>query len=251
MRTLLALAFAFALSIVPMLYAGEPACFELRTYHAAEGKLEALQSRFRDHTASLFAKHGMTNVAYWTPKENAGQTLVYLLAYPDRAARETSWKAFLADPVWQAAKTESEKDGKLVAKVESLFLHLTDYSPKLPIAAGKAPRVFEMRVYTTNPGKLATLDTRFRDHTVGLFAKHGMTNLPYFHLDEGQPGAETTLLYFLAHDSVEAQKASFDAFRADPAWIAARDASEKDGKILIDQGVASTLLEATDFSPVK
>lgn len=247
MRTLLAL----ALFLLPALHAAEPACFELRTYHAAEGKLDALQSRFRDHTVALFTKHGMTNVAYWVPKENTGQTLVYLLAYPDRAARETSWKAFLADPVWQAAKAESEKGGKLVTKVESLFLHLTDYSPKLPIAAGKAPRVFEMRVYTTNPGKLTTLDTRFREHTVALFAKHGMTNLPYFHLDEGQPGADTTLLYFLAHDSVEAQKASFDAFRADPDWIAVRDASEKDGKILIDQGVASTLLEATDYSPVK
>jgi hypothetical protein len=247
MRTLLALALFF----LPALHAAEPACFELRTYHAAEGKLAALESRFRDHTVALFAKHGMTNVAYWVPKENTGQTLVYLLAYPDRAARETSWKAFLADPVWESAKAESEKEGKLVAKVESLFIHPTDYSPKLPIAAGKTPRLFEMRVYTTNPGKLATLDTRFRDHTVGLFAKHGMTNLPYFHLDEGQPGSGSTLLYFLAHDSVEAQKASFDAFRADPDWIAARDASEKDGKILIDQGVASTLLLATDFSPVK
>lgn len=247
MRTLLALALFF----LPALHAVEPTCFELRTYHAAEGKLDALQSRFRDHTVALFTKHGITNVAYWVPKENTAQTLVYLLAYPDRAARETSWKAFLADPVWQAAKAESEKEGKLVAKVESLFLHLTDYSPKLPLASGKGPRVFEMRVYTTNPGKLATLDTRFRKHTVALFAKHGMTNLPYFHLDEGQPGADTTLLYFLAHESVEAQKAAFDAFRADPDWIAARDASEKDGKILVDQGVVSTLLEATDYSPVK
>lgn len=240
-----------ALFLTPCLQGADPACFELRTYHAAEGRLDALQARFRDHTVALFEKHGMTNVAYWIPRENAGQTLVYLLAYPDRAAREASWKAFLADPVWQAAKAESEKAGKLVAKVESLFLHRTAYSPALPVAAGKGPRVFEMRVYTTRPGKLADLDQRFRDHTLALFAKHGMTNLPYFHLDEGQPGAADTLLYFLAHDSVEAQKASFDAFRADPAWIAARDASEKEGKILVDQGVVSTLLEATDYSPLK
>jgi hypothetical protein len=247
MRLLLALLLFF----LPDLRAAEPACFELRTYHAAEGKLEALQSRFRDHTVSLFAKHGMMNVAYWVPKENGRQALVYLLAYPDRAARETSWKAFLADPEWQAAKAGSEKEGKLVAKVESLFLHPADYSPELRIASGKAPRLFEMRVYTTNPGKLTALDARFREHTISLFAKHGMTNLPYFHLDEGQPGAETTLLYFLAHDSIEAQEASFEAFRADPAWIAARDASEKSGKILVDQGVVSTLLEATDYSPLK
>lgn len=240
-----------SLLLTPLLPAVEPACFELRTYHAAPGKLDALQSRFRDHTVGLFEKHGITNVAYWTPKENSGQTLVYLLGYPDRAAREASWKAFLADPAWQAAKAASEQDGKLVAKVESLFLHRTDYSPALPIAAGKGPRLFEMRVYTTRPGKLADLDQRFRDHTLALFAKHGMTNLPYFHLDEGQPGAGDTLLYFLAHDSEEAQKAAFDAFRADPDWIAARDASEKGGKILVDKGVASTLLLPTDYSPVK
>jgi len=244
--TLLATVFLFTSA-----RAADPACFELRTYHAAEGKLEALHSRFRDHTVGLFEKHGITNLAYWTPTPNEGRKLIYLLAYPDKAARETSWKAFLADPVWQAAKTESEKEGKLVAKVESLFLHLTDYSPKLPIAPGSAPRIFEMRTYTTHPGKLDALDARFRDHTVNLFAKHGMTNLPYFHLDEGQAGSETTLLYFLAHESAAAQKASFDAFRSDPAWIAARDASEKEAKIVIDKGVVSTPLVATDYSPLQ
>lgn len=227
----------------------EPQCFELRTYHAAEGKLTALHARFNDHTLDLFQKHGMTHVAYWTPLENEAQTLVYLLAYPDRAAREASWKAFLADPVWQAAKAESEKDGKLVAKIESLFLHPTDYSPTTSLAG--EGHVFEMRHYTTLPGKLDALDARFRDHTIGLFTKHGMTNLPYFHLDEGQEGAGTTLLYFLAHASREDRDASFQAFRSDPDWIAARDASEKDGKILVENGVVSTLLLPTNYSPMQ
>lgn len=245
---LLAILFVFSFSPVT---AAEPSCFELRTYHAAEGKLDALNARFRNHTLALFEKHGMTNVGYWMPQQNDGQILIYLLAYPDRAAREASWKAFSADPEWQAAKTESEKDGKLVAKVESRFLHLTDYSPKLPLPASSVPRTFELRVYTTQADKLKTLDARFRDHTMALFKKHGMTNLLYFHLDEGQEGAENTLVYFLAHASAQAQAASFEAFRADPAWIAARDASEKDGKLLVEKGVVSTLLNATDYSPVK
>jgi hypothetical protein len=231
--------------------AAEPSCFELRTYHAAEGKLGALNARFRDHTLALFEKHGITNLGYWVPQPNEGQVLIYLLAYPDKAAREASWKAFLADPVWQAAKAESEQGGKLVAKVESRFLHLTDYSPRLPLPAASAPRTFEMRVYTTLPGKLGALDSRFRDHTMALFKKHGMTNLLYFHLDEGQEGSQNTLLYFLAHASADAHAASFAAFRADPDWIAARDASEKDGKLLVDQGVKSILLLPTDYSPVK
>lgn len=241
----------FVAAFLTPAHAAEPACFELRTYHAADGKLDALNARFRNHTFALFEKHGITNLGYWVPQQNEGQVLIYLLTYPDKAARDASWKAFLADPVWQAARAESEKEGKLVAKVESRFLHLTDYSPRPPLPGSTAPRTFEMRTYTTQPGKLAALDARFCDHTMALFKKHGMTNLLYFHLDEGQEGSENTLLYFLAHASSEAQAASFSAFRADQAWIAARDASEKDGKILVDQGVDSILLTPTDYSPAK
>lgn len=252
MKSLLAtLILCFSSLALPPADAANLTCFELRTYHASEGKLDALHARFRDHTMQLFEKHGMTNLLYLVPLENGGNTLVYLLGYPDKAARETAWKGFLADPAWVAAKKASEVDGALVAKVESLFLTPTDYSPALPIKAGKTPRLFEMRRYTTLPGKLDALDARFRDHTVALFEEHGMTNLSYFHLDAGQEGSEITLLYFLAHDSAESQSASFIAFREDPAWGAARDASEKDGKLLIEKGVASTLLKATDYSPVK
>ena len=103
--------------------------YELRTYYAADGKLEALHARFRDHTIGLFEKHGMKNLHYWVPEPNDEGKLVYLLAYPSREAREASWKAFLADPEWIAAKEKSELGGKLVAKVESVFLTPTDYSP--------------------------------------------------------------------------------------------------------------------------
>ncbi len=105
--------------------------FEMRTYTAAAGKLDALHARFRDHTNKLFEKHGMTIIGYWTPADKPGSenTLVYILAYPDRASRENSWKAFQADAAWQKARAESEKDGKLVDKVQSVFLEPTDYSP--------------------------------------------------------------------------------------------------------------------------
>ncbi len=231
--------------------ADELTCFELRTYHPNEGKLEALHTRFRDHTVGLFEKHGMTQLAYWVPVENKDNVLVYLLGYPDKAARETAWQAFRNDPDWQKAYQASTADGKLVNKVDSVFLHLTDYSPKPPIPGSDAARLFEMRQYTCHPGKLKNLDARFRDHTIDLFAKHGLTNLLYFHLDEGQEGAENTLLYFLAHASDEAKSAGFKAFSQDPKWKAARDASEADGKILVKKGVQSTPLRATDYSSVK
>lgn len=104
--------------------------FEMRTYVAAEGKLDDLHKRFRDHTTRLFEKHGMTNIGYWTPMDGpeSDNTLVYLLAHDSREAAEKSWEAFRADPEWKAAQAESEQNGKLVAKVISQFLSPTDYS---------------------------------------------------------------------------------------------------------------------------
>jgi NIPSNAP len=107
-------------------------CFEMRTYTAAPGKLEALHARFRDHTNKLFVKHGMTLVGYWVPRDKdkgADNTLVYVLAYPDCAARDKSWQAFVADPDWKAVRDASEVNGKLLDKIDSVLMTATDYSP--------------------------------------------------------------------------------------------------------------------------
>ncbi len=121
----------------------------------------------------------------------------------------------------------------------------------LPAAAEAqaAGRVFELRTYTTLPGRLPNLLARFRDHTIKLFEKHGMTNIGYWVPMEGQAGAGNTLVYMLAHASADAAKKSFDAFRLDPEWIKARTESEKDGKI-VDK-VVSVMMQATDFSRMK
>ena len=105
--------------------------FELRTYVTHPGRLAALNTRFRDHTCKLFQKHGMELIGFWTPqdeKDGKENTLVYLLAFPSRDAAKKSWAAFQADPEWTKAREESEKDGKIVEKVESVFLDPTDYS---------------------------------------------------------------------------------------------------------------------------
>jgi hypothetical protein len=108
----------------------ETRVFEMRTYHTEPGRMDALHARFRDHTNKLFKKHGMTMIGYWVPLDakEAEQKLIYILAYPSKEARDKSWKDFQADPVWKAAKEASEKDGKIVARVESIFLKPTDYS---------------------------------------------------------------------------------------------------------------------------
>jgi hypothetical protein len=107
---------------------GKGRFFEMRTYTAAEGKIDDLDARFRDHTNKLFQKHGIDLVGYWHPVDKK-DVLVYILAYPSRDAREKSWKDFNADPEWQKARTKSEENGKLVTKVESVYMTPTDYSP--------------------------------------------------------------------------------------------------------------------------
>ncbi len=105
--------------------------YEIRTYTTHEGKLDDLHQRFRNHTMRLFAKHGMTNVGYWTPQDSARahNTLIYILAHASRDAARRNWQAFGSDPEWQKVRAASEANGKIVSKVESVFLNATDYSP--------------------------------------------------------------------------------------------------------------------------
>ena len=247
---------ALAATTLPVFAADPDArCFEMRTYYAAPGKLDDLLARFRNHTAKLFEKHGITNIGYWVPAENTENKLVYVIAFPNREAREGkdgSWKAFGADPDWQTARKASEENGKLVDKVESVFLTATNFSPEIKAFVAE-PRVFELRTYTTTPGNLERLLARFRNHTLSLFAKHGMTNIAYWTPMADQKAADSTLVYLMAHKDADAQKASFDAFRKDPDWVAAKDASEKEagGSLTIPDGVKSVIMKATDFSPIR
>ena len=112
---------------------GATTIYELRVYHAAPGKLGELLARFRDHTTKLFEKHGMKNVAYWTPVDEPerGNMLVYILQHPSRDAATANWKSFQDDPEWKHVKEESEANGKLTEKIDSTFMSLTDFSPRL------------------------------------------------------------------------------------------------------------------------
>ena len=109
------------------------AVYELRVYHANEGKLDALLARFRDHTDAIFKRHGMMSIAYWTPTDEPlkGRTLIYILKHPSREAATANWKAFHDDPEWVKVSTASEVNGKLAAKVDSTYMTLTDFSPAI------------------------------------------------------------------------------------------------------------------------
>ena len=133
LNTVLLFAAAIAGSIaVPPAAAQEHArVFELRTYTCYEGKLPDLLARFRNHTTRLFEKHGMTNIAYWVPQDAPASqnTLIYIIAHASRDAAKKNWDEFRNDPEWQKVQKESEANGKIVSKVESVFMDATDFSP--------------------------------------------------------------------------------------------------------------------------
>jgi hypothetical protein len=117
-----------------------------------------------------------------------------------------------------------------------------------PTAGDTKPRLFEIRTYTTEPGKLDALHARFREHTTKLFEKHGMTNIGYW-TPVDEPRSKDTLIYVLAHDNAEAAKKSWEGFRNDPDWVKVRTASEAAGPIV--RKVESVFLNPTDYSPIR
>ena len=112
---------------------GTAGVYELRVYHAAPGKLPDLLARFRDHTIKLFEQHGIESVAYWTPidEPEKSNTLIYMLHHPSREAAAANWKSFQDDSTWKSVKEASEANGKLVEKVDSTYLALTNFSPPI------------------------------------------------------------------------------------------------------------------------
>jgi hypothetical protein len=121
------------LSCVIATHAADTRLFEIRTYTAAPGKLDALHNRFEQHACRLLERHGMVNIGYWTPLDEPGaaNTLMFVLAHRDRESRDANWKALMADPEWQAVFKASESKGRLVEKADVRFLRATDYSPAI------------------------------------------------------------------------------------------------------------------------
>ncbi|MBA4067390.1 MAG: NIPSNAP family protein [Isosphaera sp.] len=228
--------------------------YQWRTYTAAPGKFDALNARMKDHALAAVGRHGITPVGVFVPAgENKDGKIHLLVAAKDKAALEKGLAELKTDEAWAKAVAESEKGGKIVDKLDTRLLAVTDYSPVFKVEKGKDGRVFELRTYTATKGNLGHLNDRFRNHTIKLFEKHGMTNVVYWNVPKGEAGDDVMLVYLLAHKSPEAAKKSFDAFRLDPDWAAARKASEeKGGGSLTEKGgVLSEFLKPADYSPLK
>jgi hypothetical protein len=190
----------------------------------------------------------MENIGYWLPTDNKENTLYYVLAYPSKEARDASWKAFGTDPEWREVARKSEEDGKIVARVKSVFMNAIDISPAIKPSSAGSDRSFELRTYHCFPGKFDDLITRFRKHTRKLFEQHGIQNIAYWQTVDSAK-AQPDLVYMLAFPTEEKGKQSWVDFRKDPKWIKAKANSEKNGAIV--DSVESVFLKPLEFSKIK
>ena len=126
---LLGAAVVFGLTTISQSKASGPNhVYELRIYHAAAGKLDALKARFGDHTDTIFKRHNMKSIGYWIPQENPDNLFIYVLEHPTRAEGEKNWDAFQKDPEWLKVKADSEKDGVLNQKVDRTWMNPVEFS---------------------------------------------------------------------------------------------------------------------------
>jgi hypothetical protein len=229
--------------------------YELQVVTAKPGKLSQLHAWFREHQTDVLAKHGAINLACLVPEgENPDGKILCLYEFPSLPAVLKFSREVKADPVWAPLDTSKDGPDRLVETVDIMQFRPTSYSPLFEPHQSPEPRVFELRTYTCpSPEKLALLHERFKNHTLGLFQKHGMENLVYLQPLDLEDG-DRKRVYLLGHESQAAAKESFANFRKDPDWIAAKEESEqKAGGSLTEKngGVRSEFFVATEYSPLR
>jgi len=109
-------------------------------------------------------------------------------------------------------------------------------------------RVYELRTYHCNEGKLEALKARFRDHTIAIFNRLGMESVGYWVPEDPETG-KNTLIYILVHPSREAADKHWAEFTADPEWKKVQAESEAGGAIV--QKVDRVFMDPADFSKLK
>jgi hypothetical protein len=251
--------------------------YELRVYQPKPGMRNDLLSFMNKSVLRLAKENGLEMVAGFVPVAEDDDRIVTLVRHKDRESCDAAYEKMHSDPKMQAVFAEAFPSGSPVGSLTRVFLTHTDYSPEFAVEE-VGNRVFELRTYITSPNNLDALNSRFRDHTMKLFARHGMNNLIYWNIADGDTmlakdmllalspknqgkadiadelsASGNTLVYFLTHDSQDAAKGSFDAFRQDPEWNTVRTESEKKagGSLTAGNGVKSWFLKPVDFSPIK
>jgi hypothetical protein len=234
----------------PATSARETRTFELRTYYAAEGQLDALHARFRDHALRLFQKHGMTPIGFWSPEGNPENKLVFLLAYPNRAARDAAWKSLATDPEWVRARRTTDRSGKLVKYIEEEYLTPTDYSPVVATGQNVEPRTFELRISTLRSTEVGKMHTLLRATGMQELQEQGLTPIGFFTLDAPRSSSEITFVTLLARNGEPVKTTK----SVDPILLLTLGQpamKPTTGTITATDGKKSEVLKPTDYSPLK
>ncbi|MCY2981753.1 MAG: NIPSNAP family protein [Planctomycetota bacterium] len=232
--------------------------YELRFYTTNPGKLPDLHARFRDHTMKLFEKHGMENIIYWNVIDGAAKSdddkdnmLIYIIAHKDEAAKDASWKAFIADPDWKAAAAKSEEKGKILAKAPSaIFMRETDFSAiDEPVNKNSdAPaRLWELRQYNDGPERVPHTVDRFGSGEKEIFTKHGMQTVKFWTATDN-----SAFIYLLAHKDKASSDESWKGFRSEfPEFMKKYRDSHPNLPAGRGSGNDVRFLVPTDYSPRK
>ena len=194
----------------------------------------------------------MEPVGYWLPPDGTPRQrrkFVYILKHSSRYAAYKSWTAFSSDREWEAVLDQPEFRGLLSERPTSIFMMANNYSAEVRDPIEKAGGTFELRTYTAAKGKLVSLNARFRNHTTGLFKKHGIGNIGYW-TPFDRPESTNTLIHLLHHSSREQADKNWRTFGSDPAWLKIARESQRKGKLL-SKNPERLFLKPTDFSPLK
>jgi len=223
----------------------ETRLFELRTYHAPDGRLDGLHARFRDHATHVFEKYGITNLGYWTPSDAGDSRVVFLLAYPNAEARSASWARLVTDPEWRRARRESEVHGRLVERIEEVMLIPTADCPVVAPTRSDKPRSFELRTYTTKVGDQTShkaLCEKFHDSLVGCWTAAS-----------AQATGETTHVYLLARERPAGEKRTPEVVRSDRFRISTTGGPVPNARPRppVSDGGKGLALQPTDYSPLR
>ena len=213
--------------------------YELRTYEAMPGKLPALNTHLKV-AADLFKSHELDVLGFWVEEFGASLQVTYMWMYKTFEDRQKKVAAFASDSAWQQqVAQETEQAGVVVARTHNTMLQLTPYSPEPQIKT----KVQEWRIYDAVPGRLPDLHNRFANHTLGLFEKHGISNIGYW---TEVFGTSNRLVYMLGYPSLGDREKSWKGFMKDPDWQKARAESERTGPLVTK--VYNRILRSTAYS---
>lgn len=227
-----------------------PAYYELRLYTVTSNKMDGVLERFRETVEPVRQKYGIKTIGYWmAPGTTNGGTFAYLMAAPNKEELQKQEKEFGADQQFKDGYAASnKKHGKTVERILSIPLNV-DATAKFDFATAAKPRVFDVRIYSILPGKLDAFRTRWRDHAVPIYERHGLHSLGWWVADKKDAEEHDQFVCLLAGESAEAIQNSIGAFHKDPEWQRIEKETEKDGKLR--SGVQAFKLASADFSLTK